>query len=282
MLLIALALALPIGLVVGLLGGGGSILTLPVLVYGLGMATKDAIATALLVVGATSAVGALHYARTGRVQIKTAVAFGSFAMLGAYLGGRCAGYVPGWVLLALFAGLMLVAAAAMLRPGPALGAHRTTPDAKKLAFVGFVVGALTGTVGAGGGFVVVPALVLLAGLDMRTAVGTSLLIIAFNSFAGLLGYLGHASVDFSLAAVLAIPTIIGSYLGASLSGRIPAARLRRGFAYFIIALALAMVYQSIPAGLLSAVVVAYWPLVLAGAAALIVAGSTLRLRRQAS
>ena len=116
MLILAILLALPMGLVLGLLGGGGSILTLPILVYALGLGAKEAIATSLLVVGLTTVVGTVQHARAGNVRYKTGLVFGVFAMAGAYMGGVLAACIPGSLLILLFIALMLVTAVAMLRP----------------------------------------------------------------------------------------------------------------------------------------------------------------------
>ena len=279
MLLLAILFALPMGLLVGLLGGGGSILTLPVLVYVLGLGTKEAIATSLVVVGLTSAVGAVQYARAGNVRFSAGLYFGGFAMLGAYLGGILAGYLPGQILMLLFAGLMVVVAIAMVRPGKLAntGSHPSRPAA--IVVEGLAVGALTGLVGAGGGFVVVPTLVLLAGMPMRAAIGTSLFIITLNSFAGLLGHLDHVSVDLALALAIAVPAILGSFVGACLSRRVGPDRLRRGFAYFVLAMAVFMIGKNAPMAALAALVVAYWPAACAVASALVVAISSLLVLR---
>jgi uncharacterized membrane protein YfcA len=251
-LIIALPLSLLIGVSLGLLGGGGSILTVPILVYALDVEPKSAIATSLFVVGVTSAAAMIPHARAGRVRVRTGLIFGAAGMVGAYLAGLVAHFIPAGILMLAFAGMMLITAVAMLRGrrsvsagGVEGGAQRELPVAKVL-FEGLVVGAVTGLVGAGGGFLVVPALVLLGGLPMSTAVGTSLVVISMKSLAGLAGYLGHVQIDWQLAAVVSLFAVLGSLLGGRLAGRIPADRLRKGFAWFVVAMGVFILAQQLP------------------------------------
>ncbi len=233
MIAVAALLALLVGMVLGLLGGGGSILTVPVLVYVLGIDAKGAIATSLLVVAVTSAVALIPHARRGCVRWRLGLGFGAVSMVGAYAGGWAAAFVPGSVLLLLFAAVMVVAGGAMLR-GRTQSATKPPARPAVLAVEALAVGAFTGLVGAGGGFVVVPALALLGGLSMRAAVGTSLLVIAMKSVAGLAGHLSHASIDPILAAVFVVAASAGALFGSRLSHRIPADKLKRGFGVFVL------------------------------------------------
>ena len=245
---LAVALAVLVGLSLGLLGGGGSILTVPLLVYVAGLPTKEAIATSLLVVGATSAVAAVSHARAGRVQWRTGLLFGAAGMVGAYAGGRLAEFVPGPVLLVAFALMMLATAVAMLRGrrgGETRGVHDTLP-VRRVLIDGVVVGLVTGIVGAGGGFLVVPALTLLGGLSMPVAVGTSLLVIAMKSTAGLAGYLSSVQLDWGLAAMVTLAAIAGSLVGGRLAGRVQPEHLRRGFGWFVLVMAAFILVQEIP------------------------------------
>ncbi|MGC4890913.1 sulfite exporter TauE/SafE family protein [Micromonospora sp. DT227] len=237
-LVLTLAGAVLIGVSLGLLGGGGSILAVPLLVYVAGLPAKEAIATSLLVVGATSAVGVLPHARAHRVRWRTGLIFGAAGMTGAYAGGRLAGFVPAGVLLTAFALMMLATAAAMIR-GRRPVEGRPTPrelPTLRVIFDGVVVGLVTGLVGAGGGFLVVPALALLGGLPMPVAVGTSLVVIAMKSFAGLAGYLSSVQIDWALAAAVTVAAIVGSLLGGRLAGRIPEHVLRLSFGWFVVAM----------------------------------------------
>lgn len=242
---LAIVLSLLIGLTLGLLGGGGSILTVPILVYALGVEPKEAIATSLVVVGVTSLVAALQHARAGNVDLRTGLVFGVAGMVGAYGGGILAGFFSATALLLIFAAIMVATAVGMLRGRREVaGAHAGLPVARVL-LDGLVVGLVTGLVGAGGGFLVVPALALLGGLPMHRAVGTSLLVIAMKSFAGLAGHVTHVEVDLQLAAVVTAAAVTGSFAGAALAPRVPAQRLRKGFAWFVLAMALYLIVQQI-------------------------------------
>lgn len=245
-MLLAIVLSLLIGLTLGLLGGGGSILTVPILVYAVGVEPKEAIATSLLVVGVTSLVAMLQHARAGNVDLRTGLLFGGAGMVGAYGGGLLAGLFSATALLLIFAAIMVATAVAMLRgrKEPEGRAAGGLPVARVL-LDGLVVGLVTGLVGAGGGFLVVPALALLGGLPMHRAVGTSLLVITLKSFAGLAGHVTHVDVDLSLAAVVTGAAVAGSFVGAALAPRVPAHRLRRGFAWFVLAMAAYLILQQI-------------------------------------
>ncbi|MAQ17084.1 MAG: hypothetical protein CMN30_20105 [Sandaracinus sp.] len=248
-LLLGLALAVLIGVSLGLLGGGGSILTVPILVYALGLETHVAIATSLLVVGATSLAALIPHARAGRVRWRTGVLFGATSMVGAFAAGRVAHYIPGVVLLLAFGAMMVVTAIAMMRKGKK--SPREAPkDAEiaygKIVLEGFVVGAVTGLVGAGGGFLVVPALVLLGGVPMREAVGTSLLVIAMKSAAAFFGHATTVEIDYALAGMVTGAAIVGSFIGAAAAGRVPQDLLRRGFAWFVVVMAVFLLAQELP------------------------------------
>lgn len=240
LLLLGAALSLIAGISLGLLGGGGSILTVPILVYVLGVDPRGAIATSLVVVGVTSATGMLSHARAGRVEWRTGLLFGAAGMLGAAVGGRLGEFVPPAVLLVAFAGMVLATAIAMLRRRPVPARSSEAPAQRRLSAVlrnGFGVGLLTGLVGAGGGFMVVPALALFGGMAMPQAVATSLLVIALNSASGLLSAtLAGAPVDWALAGGMSVASILGSLLGARLGRGLSPESLRRGFAFFIVAL----------------------------------------------
>jgi len=240
MLGLAVALSVLVGLSLGLLGGGGSMLTVPILLYVAGLEAKTAIATSLLVVGLTSAVGTLSHARAGRVRARTGLLFGAAGMAGAYAGGRVAHFLPARLLLLAFAGMMIATAVAMLR-GRGQGAAPSAPPRElpvpKVLAQGAAVGAVTGLVGAGGGFLVVPALVLHGGLPMASAIGTSLLVITMQALAGFAGYLGHVTIDVRLAGLVVAASIAGVLVGGRLAGQVPQQALRRGFGWFVLAVA---------------------------------------------
>ncbi len=260
MLPIALILSVVMGVVLGLLGGGGSILTVPILVYALGLEAKGAIATSLLVVGLTAFAGVAQHARAGNVRWRTGLLFGTFAMVGAYGGGRLAKFFSGELLLVLFAGLMIATGLAMLRKrerpdetnSDALPASDTPPEpmrplqVAKVGAEGLVVGGVTGLVGAGGGFLVVPALVLLGGVPMKEAIGTSLLVIGLKSMTGLVGHLAHEQIDWVLALTVTGAAIAGTFVGSALARRIDARKLRKGFAIFVLVMAAWMIRDNMP------------------------------------
>ncbi len=239
MIALTIVLAVFVGVSLGMLGGGGSILTVPLLAYVAGMEPKQAIATSLLVVGVTSALGAITHARAGRVHWRVAVIFGMAAMAGAYGGGRLARFVPATVLMVTFAVIMVAAAIAMLR-----GRNNTTEaDADgrlpflKVAMLGIGVGTLSGLVGAGGGFLLVPALALLAGLAMPAAVGTSLVVIAMQSFAGLAGHLATEHIEWRLAALVTAAAVVGAIVGGRLVVLVDPNALRKLFGWFVLLMA---------------------------------------------
>ncbi len=247
MIALTVALAVFVGVALGLLGGGGSILTVPLLAYVAGMDAKQAIATSLLVVGVTSAIGAISHARAGRVQWRTGLIFGAAGMAGAYAGGLLARFIPGSVLLIGFAVMMIATAIAMLRgrrtvDGPQGGLTLPVP---KIIAEGLVVGLVTGLVGAGGGFLVVPALALLGGLPMPIAVGTSLIVIAMKSFAGLGGYLSSVQIDWTVALAVTAAAVMGAIVGARLTAMVDPDALRKAFGWFVLAMSSVILAQEI-------------------------------------
>lgn len=259
MQIIGFALAIIIGLTLGLIGGGGSILTVPVLVYVLRVEPVHATAYSLFIVGLSAAVGSIAYLRRGQVRLDVALTFGFPAVIAVYATRRF--LVPSipseicriasftcsrdFAIMALFALLMLLASASMIRRGRSGGIERDDdgwhgqPRGVRFYLAvlteGIVVGTLTGVVGAGGGFLIVPALVLLAGLDMKSAVGTSLVIIAFKSLIGFTGDLGSALIiDWPVLLTFAALTVAGILLGTVTSKRVSAARLKPAFGWFVL------------------------------------------------
>ncbi len=235
---VGLLLALGIGVSLGFFGGGGSILTVPLLVYVFGLPPKQAIASSLVVVASASGFAALQHARAGNLRLRVALLFGAAGMAGAYLGARAAAFVDGGVLLVLFAALMGLTALAMWR-GRSAPSNPAASDVSpgRLLLQGLAVGSMTGLVGAGGGFLIVPALALWAGLPMPAAVGTSLLVIVLNSVAGFAGYATHVPIDVPLVAAVAACAIAGSFAGAALTRLLPPSSLRRAFAGFVLVMA---------------------------------------------
>jgi len=222
----------------------------PIFVYVLGYDAKDAIPMSLAVVGITSAVGAATRWRDGAVHWRMGVLFGAVATLGTYAGTRLARLVPGTVQLAIFGIVMLLAAALMARwrREPVSDSARGRGRFPLVALEGLFVGGLTGLVGVGGGFLIVPALVLLS-VPMHQAVGTSLLVIAMNCAVGLASSLGPARIVWSSVALVAAGTLPGIAAGGALNRRASQAVLRRGFAALLVVLATYILYRNLPAAL---------------------------------
>jgi len=267
MILLAYLASLLIGLSLGLLGGGGSILTLPVLVYLFGVGTVEATAYSLFIVGATALASIVPKARAGHVDLRTAFWFGLPSVVAVYLTRA---YVMPWIpdpiwtgdgwalskstgLMLLFAVLMLAAARGMIvgrKPAKAkaeagadadMEAKQPMGSVAQIAIVlaeGATVGLLTGLVGAGGGFLIIPALVLVTGLEMKVAVGTSLTIIAAKSLVGFTGDLGHLDMDWTLLLSVTAVAVFGMILGTLLSKRVASGPLQKAFGWFVLAMGL--------------------------------------------
>ncbi|HEU5144557.1 MAG TPA: sulfite exporter TauE/SafE family protein [Dermatophilaceae bacterium] len=264
--IVALAafLSIFIGVAVGLLGGGGSILTTPLLVYVVGFDAKQAITASLFVVAVTSAFGLIQHARERRVQWRTGLLFGAAGMFGAFIGGQLGSHLPGALLLAAFSVMMGVTAVAMLRGRKQANAgHHNGLPLFRILLDGFVVGFVTGLVGAGGGFLVVPALALLGGLPMPIAVATSLLVVAMKSFAGFAGYAfqfgvdGHlislnpeTQVNWTITLIVTAAAIVGALVGSRVVGRIHPDKLRKGFGWFVLVMAVFILSQQVGSGVI--------------------------------
>lgn len=285
MLILGVSFALLIGVSLGLLGGGGSIMTVPILLYVFNLPARQAIATSLLVVGTTSAAALIPHARAGRVQWRTGAIFGATSMVGAYLAGRVASHIPAAALILAFGVMMVITAIAMMRGRKSNGDAEVSHEPKhlpigKIIAEGLVVGAVTGLVGAGGGFLVVPALVLLGGLPMGVAVGTSLLVIAMKSFAGFAGYLSSVSIPWSIAGMVVAAAMVGSVIGARLVKVIPPEGLRKGFAWFVVVMAVFILGQEVPKLFgVNVTVATHWPWLLAAMSVPPALGALLSLRR---
>jgi uncharacterized protein len=251
LILLALVLGAVIGLSLGMLGGGGSILTVPALVYVLGQEPHAAVSASLVIVGLNAATGAWLHQRAGNVRSRAALLFGGAGLLAAYAGARFSAFFTGPILLSLFALLMLGVATLMLWGGAATPAtlHDIGPVWWKVLLGGTAVGFLTGFLGVGGGFLIVPALVLVLGMSMREAVGSSLVVIAINSAAGLLGHLGENGVSWPIVGLLLAGGLPGLLVGSRLALRLPLARLRQGFAMLVVVLGIALLAINIPKAL---------------------------------
>lgn len=243
---LALLLALAIGLTLGLLGAGGSILTVPIFVYLLGYGAKPAIAMTLPVVGTASLVGAARHWRVGNVNVREALKFGVMAMAGAYAGARLAVLVSAMAQLTLLAMVMFAAAVSMLRrPHDVARARERTRGSRGLVpVVGLSVGLLTGIVGIGGGFLIVPALVILADLPMKQAIGTSLVVIGMTSASGLAGYVNQVEIPWGFVAVFTAVAIAGILVGTHLVRFVSQQALKRAFAALLLIIGSLILYQN--------------------------------------
>lgn len=247
-LLLSLILGFGIGGSLGLLGGGGSILTVPALVYLIGQTPQAAVTTSLAIVGANSALGAFFHRSQGTLNWHVALLFGGSGMIMSYLSAGISKQFPAYVLMVAFAALMLIVGIILVRQKKAALAARPNEDLKlwKVIVSGAAVGLLTGILGVGGGFLIVPALVMLVGLPMHHAVGTSLLVIAMNSAAGFLGHLDGTALDGALIVTFIAAGIAGTFAGSRLGKRLQPALLRQAFAIFVIGLAVLLLADNLP------------------------------------
>jgi uncharacterized membrane protein YfcA len=234
----------------GLVGGGGSVLAVPALVYLLDQDVKAATTASLAIVGLTAAVGGLDHARAGRVRWRTAAFFGLAGAAGTIVGTALNRQADPDAILLLFALVLLAAAWAMVRqrgePPGAEAAARGRALWSRVAPAGVSVGVLTGFFGVGGGFVVVPALVLGLGVPLAAAVGTSLVVIALTSTAGLAAHLATGGLDWAIAGAMTVGAVAGAGAGSRLEGRVPARRLSQLFAAGLAAVAVLLIVGTLP------------------------------------
>lgn len=247
-LLLNLVLGFSIGGTLGLLGGGGSILTVPALVYLVGQTPQVAVTTSLAIVGANSVLGAYFHRAQGTLNWRVAFAFGGTGTIVAYYAAGLSRHFSSQMLMAAFALLMLTVGMILVRRKPIQRDSHPDNELKawKVIAGGAGVGLLTGILGVGGGFLIVPALVMLVGLPMHHAVGTSLVVIAMNSLAGFAGHLSDIALDLPLIAIFIAAGLVGTFAGARLSHRMNADLLRRAFAVFVICLALFLLWDNVP------------------------------------
>lgn len=250
-LIVGHLLAIGIGLSLGLIGGGGSILAVPVLVYIMGIGTKEAIAMSLAIVGSVSLLGILPHWRRGNVNFKTFAIFTPTAMLGAYFGARLASFpgITDTIQMMTFGAIALLASILMISRSshvPKAVEPSVAKDNSRWWLIplgGLGVGVITGFVGVGGGFAIVPVLVLLGGIPIKEAIGTSLLIITFNSIAGIIGYLGQVPINWSLTFSMTIAASLGTLGGAYLNQFIDGKRLQKFFGFFVLGIATVVLLQ---------------------------------------
>lgn len=235
MLAFVTATALGVGAFIGLLGGGGSILAVPLLVHGAGLPVPEAVAGGLVLVGSAALAATAGYLRAGHVDGAAVASFGTVGIVGSYAGARLAAHVDPRVQLALFSLLMLVVGLSMLAP-----ARPTEPvraGRARLALVALGVGLLTGLLGAGGGFVLVPAMTRFVGLPMRRAIGSSVAVLAITATGAVAGHLEHVALPAGTWALPALAAALAAVIGAALAHLVPDRGLRRAFGVFVLALA---------------------------------------------
>ena len=225
-----------IGLTLGLLGGGGSILTVPVLVYVVGLPPQAAVTASLMIVGLNSSMGAFLHQRLGTLNWRIALVFGGVGMAASYLSASLSHLLPATLLMILFALLMLVVGAFMILSKPPKDEHLVMRSWPVIIASGLGVGTLTGFLGVGGGFLIVPALVMLVGLPMRQAVGTSLVVIA---------HLNSGAIDMTVVLLFAAAGIAGSLVGTRLTRIVKPEMLRTGFALFVMLLAAVLLFDNV-------------------------------------
>ncbi|MGV0580592.1 sulfite exporter TauE/SafE family protein [Mycolicibacterium elephantis] len=242
---IGLALGALIGVLLGLLGGGGSILAVPALVYGMNLGVQEAIPMSLVVVATASAVGVLPKIRARQIRWRMAGIFAVAGIPGSIVGSALSRHLPDSALLIGFAVVMVVAGIRMLadqsNTGTACEVRAGQVNWRRCAprslGAGLAVGLLTGLFGVGGGFLIIPALVVVLGVEMSTAIGTSLLIIVANSIAGLFSHLNGVSLDWSITAAFVGAAMLASLVAGYFGTKIDTARLQRWFAYLVFAVA---------------------------------------------
>lgn len=240
------------GMLLGIFGSGGSIITLPALLYLLAVEPKQAIAMSLGIVAMTASIAALNHWRKGNINVPVTVVFSLFSAVGTFAGAKIGVNMPVSVQLGLFVAIMYLAAYRMMRAKPVAASIAVVANADigiteqsvvaptrlgPIALYGGIVGVLTGIVGVGGGFLIVPALVLLSNITMKQAIGTSLAIVAVKSFAGFAGYVGAVPIDYALMGTFSAVAIASSFVGSAISHRLSTVALKKGFAIFLVIIA---------------------------------------------
>lgn len=246
-----------IGVSLGLVGGGGSILTVPVLVYLFAVSPTLAISYSLFIVGVTSFVGAYNNYRKGLVNFKIAILFGASSITTVFLARKfIIPFLPdvfftigsftvthALFVMIVFAMLMVVAAISMIKTKRTTTHPKANSSAIVMVVYGILIGLLTGLVGAGGGFLLIPALVVLMNLKMKEAIGTSLLIIALNSLFGFLGDIGRHPTDWMLLIVISAIAVAGSYVGSYFNKKVNSDKLRKGFGWFVLVMGIFIIVK---------------------------------------
>ena len=248
-----------IGISLGLIGGGGSILTVPVLVYLFAISPTIAISYSLFIVGFTSLVGAFNYYRKGLVSFKTVVLFGSSSITTVFIARKF--IIPSLpnvffrlgsfevthslFVMVVFAVLMLAASVSMIKSRNVIAEKQTKEKPLMLVVYGVLIGLVTGFLGAGGGFLLIPALVILMKLPMKEAIGTSLLIIALNSLIGFLGDIGRHPIDWKFITTVSAIAIAGIFVGSYFNQRVNSDKLKRGFGWFVLTMGIYIIVKEL-------------------------------------
>ena len=248
MMIFALMSGVLTGLALGIFGSGGGIIVVPALIYLLHLPPKEAIAMGLGIIAITAILSAWDHWRAGNVDLRAAAVFAPLGVAGTYVGAKLGAALPASFQLGLFAAVMYLAAFRMLRKQTVVGQRTERSDAARatlLVGAGIGVGLLAGVVGVGGGFLIVPAMVLLAGIPMKRAIGTSLAVVSLNSLSGFAGYLGAVAVNYTTMGTFAAVTVLSSFTGARLARQWSAERLKLGFAWSLIVVASYIIIKSV-------------------------------------
>jgi uncharacterized membrane protein YfcA len=249
LIVVTVVCALVIGVSLGLLGAGGSILMVPLLTFVASMPPREAITSSLFAVAVTAALATVLHGSKGRVRWRTGLVFGVAGMCGAFAGARVSAWLPERLLMVLFGLLMATAAFAMLRGRRWIEEKAEKPftgsAVAAIAAEGAALGCLTGLVGVGGGFIIVPVLTLLARLPLKAAVGTSVMVISMNATAGLVGHLGQAAIDWELTLAITAAMMVGSVIGGRLCCHVEPENLRQSFGWFVVVVAVFVLVSQI-------------------------------------
>lgn len=234
------------GLLLGLFGSGGTLVAMPALHFVLHVPSKSAVAMGLGVIAISATAAAFDYWRRGVTDLRVAIIFGTFGVVGTYIGARIGATIPASAHLLLFATVMYYSASRILREKPAK--TPAPPRSEHWLYIGtysISIGAFAGLVGVGGGFLIVPALIILWGLPIQRAVGTSLVAVAANSYAGFAGYASRVTINYSIMATFAVTAVVGTFIGSALHSRLSVETIRTGLGLFLVTIATYILWQKL-------------------------------------
>ena len=243
---IALGIAFFIGMLLGVMGSGGSIITLPVLVYIAGVRPQSAVPMSMVIIGSTSIVAAYLHARRGQFHLKAALLLGTTGVVGAYFGSAWTHLISSTALMLIFSGLLIAVGLVMFRRVGESARPSATCHPVRCLVVGACVGLLTGFLGVGGGFLIVPALIIFAGLEAKEAIGTSLAIISLNSVGGILGQIRYADFQWPITLAFTALTLVGMLVGLSVGNRLSEETLQKAFGSLLVGVGLVVVGLNLP------------------------------------